>query len=60
MPDISMCLNATCPLRVRCYRHQDSGTRPSEHRQAYSPDFKPDENGNCRYFWDTGKASVEQ
>lgn len=35
MPDISMCADDRCPSRTRCYRHADSGTVPSEFRQAY-------------------------
>ena len=28
MPDISMCDVNDCPLSKRCYRHEDSGTKP--------------------------------
>jgi len=29
MPDITMCVNNKCALRKICYRHKDSGTKPS-------------------------------
>lgn len=49
MPDISMCLSPTCPLRGNCYRHEESGTKPSEFRQAY---MTPAVQGaRCRYYW---------
>ena len=33
MPDISMCMSSTCPLKDSCYRNPDSGTKPMfEHR----------------------------
>lgn len=36
MPDISMCSNSTeCPLRFKCGRAPESGTKPSEFRQAW-------------------------
>jgi len=47
MPDISMCANETCPRRQGCYRHEDSGTKPSEHRQSYMHFIGGD---NCRGF----------
>ncbi len=50
MPDISMCMNNTCAKRADCYRHPWSGTQGSDY-QSYS-DFKPDENGECKNFWD--------
>lgn len=33
MPDLSMCADATCPSRARCYRHADSGTDTSQQRR---------------------------
>lgn len=38
MPDISMCMNDTCPSRVSCFRFR---AQPHPYRQAYS-EFKPD------------------
>ena len=35
MPDISMCRETECPLRQSCYRNEASGTKPSEHWQAW-------------------------
>jgi hypothetical protein len=45
MPDISMCLNKTCPLAKECYRFN---AKPSEYSQAYA-DFKP-KGLKCEYF----------
>lgn len=50
MPDISMC-SAVCPKSSQCYRHADSGTKPSEHRQSYIMR----ENGPCDDFWQVTK-----
>lgn len=35
MPDVAMCSHKACPSRSNCYRHADSGTRPTERRQSY-------------------------
>jgi len=35
MPDISMCANTTCQSRRYCYRHHESGTKPSGRGQSY-------------------------
>jgi hypothetical protein len=48
MPDISMCESDTCPKSKTCYRHEDSGTKPSEFRQSYFIGNDPD---NCKYYW---------
>jgi hypothetical protein len=47
MPDISMCLNVTCPLNDKCYRFM---AIPSEYRQSYAK-FSPKEDGTCDHFW---------
>lgn len=48
MPDITMCQNEECPLKDKCYRHE---AKPDE-MQSYFIDMKPDEKGECEYFWD--------
>lgn len=51
MPDISMCANKECPSRASCYRHQASGTRPSDYQSMM--DFKPEPGEDkCESFWD--------
>ena len=54
MPDISMCLSTTCPMKSRCYRNKESGTVPSEYRQAYLifPDGWAEP---CKYLWIRGE-----
>ena len=52
MPDISMCQNQDCKLKETCYRFK---AVPNEHRQSYS-DFKPDKDGNCKYYWEVRKG----
>jgi hypothetical protein len=47
MPDISMCQNQLCPLRETCYRFTATPDTPY---QCYAV-FKPDENGECDYYW---------
>lgn len=47
MADISMCLNEECPKKYQCHRF----TAYFSKYQIVS-DFKPDEDGNCDYFWD--------
>ncbi len=49
MPDISMCAASACPRSKECYRHADSGTKPSEHWQTYSA-FAHGVDG-CASFW---------
>ena len=51
MPDIEMCGNQECPLRKECYRFT---AIPSKDLQAYNY-FKPDEDGQCDYYWDNKK-----
>jgi len=46
MPDISMCMNNTCPLRSHCYRFTAT---PSQY-QTYA-DFKPDDNDTCDDYY---------
>lgn len=49
MPDITMCLNKTCQHSAKCYRHEDSGTKPCEFRQPYAT-LAPREDGYCIHF----------
>lgn len=49
-PDISMCLDADCPARHQCFRHEASGTKPNPYRQTVA-DFHHDETGKCDSFW---------
>ncbi|HSH24994.1 MAG TPA: hypothetical protein VLA13_05595 [Massilibacterium sp.] len=48
MSGITKCENEDCPLKEKCYRYL---APPNSERQAYG-DFKPDENGNCEYYWE--------
>lgn len=48
MPDISMCMNTTCPLRDKCYR---ATAVPNEYTQSYSV-FNLNADGTCNWFWD--------
>jgi hypothetical protein len=57
MPDISMCRDAECPARAKCYRNQASGTQPSEYRQAYANFHRGPEFGRCFEFWPTIAAA---
>lgn len=47
MADITKCTNKDCPLKETCYRW----TAEEDEMQSYS-DFKPDENGECEYYWE--------
>ena len=53
MPDISMCLDNTCPSRTLCRRHEASGTRPNEHWQAYGGTHCPRGLTHCPAYWAT-------
>jgi hypothetical protein len=55
MPDISMCANEECSLSWNCWRFN----APPSYRQAYG-DFKPDEQGNCKYYWPLEKVKPTQ
>lgn len=53
MPDITMCVNKDCPLRMKCYRFT---AVPTPYWQSYT-DFKP-VNGKCNGFQDnSGRRS---
>lgn len=57
MPDISMC-KEKCSLSENCYRHEDSGTKPSECRQSFFLDLKP-VGEDCDYYWPLRKPEHE-
>lgn len=53
MPDISMCVNKDCPLRMKCYRYT---AIPDKYWQSFST-FQPNAEGTCDSFWDnTGRT----
>lgn len=53
MPDIIMCGNESCPLKMKCYRFT---AIPTPDRQAYA--FFSHKDGRCDAFWDnTGQRS---
>jgi hypothetical protein len=54
MPDISMCINEGCPVKLTCYRYTAT---PTEYRQAYMF-FKWDDTG-CDHFWPNGEPNVD-
>ncbi len=48
MPDITMCANSKCDKKTKCYRHEASGTEPSEW-QSYTI-FNLWVDGECEHF----------
>lgn len=52
-PDISMCMNEECPKKYTCYRYT---SKPDE-MQSYFVDMKPDEKGDCEYYWDVSASN---
>lgn len=48
MPDISMCQNEDCLLRMKCYRFTAT---PSEYWQSYVTFTYDNMTGHCRGFW---------
>ncbi len=56
MPDISMCSvdPVDCWVADRCYRHTESGTKPSA-RQAWSG-WEPNKHDRCKGFWPMHRA----
>lgn len=55
MPDIMMCEAPLCPLSRTCYRHADSGTRPSQHQQSYwMRDDSSPVGKDCHNYWRRG------
>lgn len=61
MPDISMCRNQDCVVRLTCHRFT---ARASDEWQAYG-DFIPEEHpgiteGSCSYYWKMTKDQEEE
>ena len=58
MPDISMCMNQSCPLRMNCFRYR---AKANPFRQAFgSFTFTSVEGGaECEYFWDIKEKTTE-
>jgi hypothetical protein len=55
MPDISMCLNSTCPKKETCYRYMAEPDKG----QSYSSFSCVD--GECEYYWpDLRNTEVEE
>ena len=55
MPDISMCTNIGCELKLDCYRFTAT---PNPHRQSYCG-FKP-VNGGCEHFWENDNKTKDK
>lgn len=51
MPDISMCANEKCSLRMGCYRYR---AVPNEFRQSYGTFYPVQEK--CNYYWPVSEA----
>lgn len=47
MPDITMCVNGSCPKSIDCYRHADSGTVSDGRWQSYA--YFSDDDEDC--YW---------
>jgi hypothetical protein len=62
MTDNSMCSDDECPSRAECYRSKASGTKPSEHQQAFTDFQRPPEDQRCPQFWPllTGRAALDE
>lgn len=57
MPDISMCANKDCTLRMGCYRYR---ALPDPYRQSYGGfTFTPlDGLDTCEYYWTLKDATT--
>jgi hypothetical protein len=47
MADISMCLDADCPMSEFCYRYT---AKPNERRQSYMQFTRDEPDGSCSSF----------
>jgi len=50
MPDITMCLNVTCPARTMCGRHKAGGATPTSERQSVTIFVPNGRSGQCAAF----------
>ncbi len=57
MADISMCANATCPLRHTCFRQT---AKPNPYRQSYSQYEWREEDGEakCDSYWEDKRQTI--
>lgn len=56
MPDITMCMNASCPMRDRCYRYR---AVPDEVWQYWAMFYLPDFGSlKCDMFWPIERGRV--
>jgi len=58
MPDISMCADKTCTLRMNCFRYR---AVPNPWRQSYSTFTSDSLDGmaaNCDHYWDIKDATT--
>jgi hypothetical protein len=55
MPDISMCINRTCPSKLECYRYIAT---PNPLRQSYARFELKEGEVSCGYFWPIYTDSV--
>lgn len=53
MPDITKCNNEECPKKDTCYRYT---SKPNE-MQSFFVDMKPNEKGECEYYWENTQYS---
>lgn len=58
MPDITMCLNDRCHLKLSCFRYL---AEPNQWKQSYSM-YKPDISGQCGdfIFCENGRRAVKK
>ena len=63
MPDFSMCTNPDCPMSSTCRRHENSGTKPSEHQSYLDFHWFFDETigkENCIHYFDRTAYAIEE
>lgn len=53
MPDITMCRNDQCPMKMNCYRHQAIPNK----WQSYTY-YSPDARGHCEAMWPVEKEET--
>ena len=52
-PDITKCMNEECPKKEKCFRY----TSKSDEMQSFFVDVKPNEKGECEYYWESVSSS---